>query len=87
MSNQNECTIIPSLPVNEVKVLDRVIDVYLWLNDLNTAEVIRLGQQLINLANRRATDVELYYQNNRITDMYYISLDGVPGEDITDIFP
>ena len=55
------------LLVNQSKVLDRVIDVYHWVNhDLNTAEVIQLGNHLINLARRRATDVELFYQENRI---------------------
>lgn len=49
------------LPINECKVIDRVIDIYLWCDDLNTHEVILLGQKLIDLANRRATDVELVY--------------------------
>ncbi len=49
------------LPVNEVKVIDRVIDVYLWCCDLNTDEIRLLGQRLIDLADRRATDVEMAY--------------------------
>lgn len=50
------------LPVNEDKVIDKTIDVYLYMcDDLNTAEVVLLGYKLVALANRRATDVELYY--------------------------
>lgn len=52
------------LPVNEEKVIDKVIDVYLYMCDgLNTTEVVLLGQKLIDFANRRATDVELAYQD------------------------
>lgn len=55
-----------ALPVDEDKVIDRTIDVYLWISeDLNTAEVLRLAQHLIDLANRRATDVELFYKGLR----------------------
>lgn len=49
------------LPVNEVKVIDRVIDVYLWCCDLNTDEIRLLGDKLVALADRRATDVEMAY--------------------------
>ena len=55
----------PLLPVNETKVIDRTIDVYLWCIDLNTDEVRLLGQKLIELADRRATDVELYYRGSQ----------------------
>ncbi len=55
------------LVVDQTKVLDKVIDVYQWVNeDLNTAEVILLSNYLINLAKRRATDVELHYQQTRV---------------------
>jgi len=78
MSNTNEF----QLPVNEDKVIDKVIDVYMWISeDLNTAEVIRAGQHLIDIANRRATDVEVYYLSNRLIEAEnpdYVD----PGEDI-----
>lgn len=73
MSNQ-----IPVLPVNENKVIDRTIDIYLgFCNDLNTAEVIRLGNHLIELANRRATDVELEYVNRRLVLEHYYGTDDI----------
>ena len=54
------------LPVNETKVIDRTIDVYLWVSeDLNTDEVKLLGQRLIDLAERRATDIEQVYIDHR----------------------
>lgn len=54
------------LPVDEVKVIDLVIDVYLWVSEyLNTNEVRLLGERLIALADRRATDVEAIYYANR----------------------
>lgn len=66
---------IATLPVNETKVIDKVIDVYLWVNeDLNTDEVASLGQHLIDLAYRRATDVELAYQNSRYPEECHPSL-------------
>lgn len=54
------------LPVNEDKVIDTVIDVYLWVSiDLNSAEIERLGHHLMALANRKASDVEMAYANAR----------------------
>ena len=54
------------IPVNEDKVIDKVIDVYLWVsNDLNNAEVARLGERLIDVANRQASDVEVAYQQRQ----------------------
>lgn len=53
------------LSIDENKVIDKVIDVYLWIMpDLNTEEVKMVGQKLIDLADYRATDVELVYQAN-----------------------
>ena len=72
------------LPVDDTKVLDRVIDVYLWVNeDLNTAEVEQLGRHLIALAHRRASDVEMYYQMSRYPEYYPEEL--YPS--LTDIIP
>lgn len=66
------------LPVNEEKVIDRVIDVYLCMcPDLNTEEVLLLGQKLINLANRRATDVELAYKDRNWPGDQYPTVDQI----------
>ena len=69
---------INTLLLNTDKVLDLTIDVYLWVSEeLNTDEVRLLGQKLVALADRRATDVELVYQHNRncsnypTEDMYF----------------
>ena len=60
------------LPVDDNKVINYVIDVYLWVQEsLNTCEVRALGQHIIDLADRRATDVELVYINNRYPEESY----------------
>ena len=82
MSYQTQCNY--QLPVDNVRVLDRVIDVYLWLTDLNTDEVKAVGQHLINLADRRATDVELFYQQNRCIDVTYLNDIPSPDEQLYD---
>lgn len=54
------------ISVNEEKIIDLVIDVYLWVsNELNSAEIGRLGDHLIALADRKASDVEMAYINAR----------------------
>ncbi len=61
MSNTN------GIPVDENKVIDRVIDIYLWISgELNSAEISKLGQYLIDLANRRASDIEMEYDNRKL---------------------
>ena len=52
--------------VDENKVIDYVIDTYLWVSEyLNSSEIGLLGRHLSNLADRKATDVELTYIRNR----------------------
>ncbi len=52
--------------VDENKVIDYVIDTYLWVSEyLNSTEIGLLGRHLSNLADRKASDVELTYIRNR----------------------
>lgn len=70
-----------ALPVNTEKVIDRVIDVYLWINeDLNTEEVKQVGIYLISLADRRATDIEVHYLNRYPEEQYPGIEDIIAGE-------
>lgn len=79
MNTQNTQTYMVS--INPDKVLDKVIDVYHWIgNDLTTEEVVLVGQHLINLARRRATDVEQYYREN-----YVYNPDNID-QDIEDLY-
>lgn len=64
------------LPINQTKVLDKTLDVYLWINEeLNTSEVVAVGLHLIDLANRRATDVEMYYLQSRYPEIAEYTLE------------
>ncbi len=69
---QNKATVL----VDNNKVIDKVIDVYLWIKeDLNNFEIAQLGTHLINLADRRATDVELFYLTNRYPEEMHPSIE------------
>ncbi len=77
-----------TLPVDETKVIDKVIDVYMWItDDLNTAEVIQLSHHLIDLANRRATDVELYYRHTRYPEEEHVPIESILMAQDLDIIP